>query len=60
MNCQRCLADEARYRVYSDAIDIRVCTSCAEEARELEIAVEILPNIADPIIGLGIPNQRVQ
>lgn len=43
MKCQRCLNGEvARYRVYTDAIDIKVCGLCAEEARELGITVEVL------------------
>jgi len=40
MKCQRCLGgEEARYRAYTDAMEIKVCTSCAEEARRLGIAV---------------------
>jgi hypothetical protein len=43
MKCQRCLRDEATYRVYSDTIDMKVCFACAEEACRLGIAVEVLP-----------------
>ncbi len=42
-DCQRCLrGGAARYRVYSDALDMKVCVSCAEEARALGIKVELL------------------
>lgn len=43
MECQRCLlGKEAKYRVYSDLIDMKVCETCADEARRLGIAVEVL------------------
>jgi hypothetical protein len=43
MECQRCLlGKEAKYRVYSDLIDMKVCETCADEARRLGIAVEAL------------------
>ena len=43
MKCQRCFrGEEAKYRVYTDIIDMKVCAACAEEARELGIAVEVL------------------
>lgn len=43
MKCQRCLrGEEATYRVHTDLIDIKVCTACADEARKLGIAVEVL------------------
>jgi hypothetical protein len=43
MNCQRCCKlEEAIYRVHSDLIDMNVCAVCADEARRLGIAVEIL------------------
>ena len=47
LKCQRCQTEDAQFRVFTDAIDIHVCRSCAEEARLLEIATEDLPN-ADP------------
>jgi len=47
MKCQRCHGEDAAFRVFTDAMDIHVCPSCAEEARQLEIATEDLPN-ADP------------
>ena len=47
VKCERCQADTAAFRVVTDAIDINVCPSCAEEARLLEIATEDLPN-GDP------------
>jgi len=43
MKCQRCFrGEEAKYRVYTDIIDMKVCSACAEEARKLGIAVEVL------------------
>ncbi len=43
MKCQRCWSDqEAAYRVYTDALNIKVCAKCAEEALGLGIAVEVL------------------
>jgi len=41
--CERCVGGgEARYRAFTDAMDMKVCTSCAEEARRLGILVEEL------------------
>jgi hypothetical protein len=43
MKCQRCWSDqEPAYRVYTDALNIKVCATCAEEALALGIAVEVL------------------
>jgi hypothetical protein len=43
MKCQRCCRrEEATYHVRSDIIDMKVCAACAEEARRLGLAVEIL------------------
>jgi len=42
MKCQRCQTEDAQFRVFTDAIDIDVCLSCAEEARQLKIATEDL------------------
>ena len=43
MKCQRCLSgQEATYRVRSDVIDMKVCAACADEARRLGVAVEVL------------------
>jgi hypothetical protein len=41
MVCQRCGMKEARYRTYSDILDIEVCETCAREAQQLGIAVEV-------------------
>ncbi len=44
MKCQRCIeGKEVRYRVYSDVIDMKVCPSCAAEARSLRLTIELLP-----------------
>ena len=43
MECQRCLlGKEAKYRVHTEAMEMKVCATCAEEARRLGIAVEAL------------------
>lgn len=43
MECERCFTgDEARYRVYTDIIDMKVCSACADKARKIGIAVEVL------------------
>ena len=43
MKCERCLrGEEAKYRVYTDAMEMAVCAACADEARNLEITVEPL------------------
>lgn len=43
MKCQRCLEDsEAKYRVYSDELDVKVCAKCAEEALRLGISIKAL------------------
>jgi NAD-dependent SIR2 family protein deacetylase len=41
--CERCPGyREARYRAFTEAMDMKVCASCAEEARRLGIFVEAL------------------
>jgi hypothetical protein len=43
MKCQRCYGrEDAAYRVHGDVIDMKVCAACADEARRLGIAVELL------------------
>jgi hypothetical protein len=43
MKCQRCCRrEEASCRVRSDIIDMKVCAACADEARRLGLAVEVL------------------
>jgi hypothetical protein len=43
MECQRCLTGkEAKYRIYTDIIDMKVCEVCTDEARKLGIVVEVL------------------
>jgi len=42
MKCQRCFDDQrVVYRVSSDVINLRVCASCAAEARRLGLAVKV-------------------
>jgi ribosome-binding protein aMBF1 (putative translation factor) len=48
MKCERCLnGKEAKYRVHSDMIEMKVCAACAEEAGRLGIAVEVLDRRQD-------------
>ncbi len=44
MKCQRCKADESRFRVYTEAMETKVCTLCAIVALQLGIAVVDLEN----------------
>jgi hypothetical protein len=45
MDCQRCKSNEARYRVFTDILNLEVCTSCVINALELGIAVEDLSRL---------------
>jgi hypothetical protein len=42
MKCERCSRHKAVYRVYTDAIDLKVCFACAEEASKLGLPIEVL------------------
>jgi hypothetical protein len=43
MECQRCLfGKEAKYRVYTEAMETKVCAACAHEARRLGLSIEAL------------------
>jgi hypothetical protein len=43
MKCERCPSgEEARYRAYSDIIDMKVCAACAADGRRLGVTIEIL------------------
>ena len=64
MKCQRCWSDqEAAYRVYTDALNIKVCATCAKEALRLGIAVEVLNggkrkgNVKQVSLDFGIAGQ---
>ncbi len=52
MKCQRCRANEARFRVYTEEMNTKVCTSCALVALELGITVVDLEG-GKPLIGLA-------
>ncbi len=43
LKCQRCQKEDTAFRVFTDAMDIAVCPSCAEEARQRKITTEDLP-----------------
>jgi hypothetical protein len=41
MQCERCCkGEEARYCVYTEAMEMTVCAACTDEARKLGISVE--------------------
>jgi hypothetical protein len=43
MECERCLTgNAAKYRVYSDIIDMKVCAACADVALEVGLVIEAL------------------
>ena len=59
MKCQRCFkVQDIQYRVYTEVIDQKVCSSCAKEARELGIAVEVLDSGERKKIGCRQGNQK--
>jgi hypothetical protein len=58
MNCQRCLrAEEARYRAYSDIIDMKVCAACAADGRKLGLSIEVLDPLRSPLAQLTLPQR---
>jgi hypothetical protein len=61
MNCERCLrAEEARYRAYSDIIDMKVCGACAADGRRLGLAIEVLDLLHSPLPQLARPQRLPQ
>jgi hypothetical protein len=43
MECERCFnGEQAKYRAYTDIIDMKVCPVCADKARKVGIAVEVI------------------
>jgi hypothetical protein len=49
MRCQRCFrANEACHRVQSEIMDIAVCDICAEEAKQLGLAIEVFNAFEPP------------
>ncbi len=52
MKCERCRANEARYRVYTEEMNTKVCNSCALVALELGITVADLEG-DKPLLGLA-------
>jgi protein-arginine kinase activator protein McsA len=64
MKCERCRGrEEAAYRVRSDVIDMKVCAACADEARNLGLAVEAIDGekkAAESSVtwGVGMPDQK--
>ena len=58
MKCQRCVkGKEAKYRVDSEVLDLKVCSSCAAEACTLRLAVELLhPVKQEETTPMVVPN----
>jgi hypothetical protein len=43
MKCQRCWSDqEPAYRVFTDALNIKVCATCAKEALDWGLLLKFL------------------
>lgn len=60
MECERCfIGEEARYRVYTDIIDMKVCSVCADKARKIGIAVEVLGGEGKTNSVGTIPHSRI-
>ncbi len=59
MTCQRCQGEDVEFRVFTDTIDLDVCPSCAQMARQLNIATEELPK-KRKASSSGKPRQAVQ
>jgi hypothetical protein len=58
MNCERCLrAEEARYRAYSDIIDMKVCGACAADGWQLGLTIEVLDPLHSPLPQLARPQR---
>lgn len=59
MTCQRCLSAEARFRAFTDLMDIAVCAACAEEAQKLGIPVEPLGRGSGATLPEGYPTRAL-
>jgi hypothetical protein len=59
MECQRCLTGkEARYRDYTDVMEIDICPSCAAEAGRLGISLaELVVDGHPPTTSLKAPQR---
>jgi len=57
--CQRCLmGKEARYRAYTDVMEIDICRSCAAEARRLGIPLASLVSDGQPSTSSKAPEYK--
>jgi hypothetical protein len=60
MKCERCVrAEEARYRAYSDIIDMKVCGACAVEGQQLGLGIEVLNSLHSSLPRLEWPERRL-
>ena len=59
VECQRCLTGkDARYRAYTDVMEIDICRSCAAEARRLGISLASLVSDGHPSTSLKTPGHK--
>jgi hypothetical protein len=60
MKCERCpKAEEARYRAYSDIIDMKVCAACAADGRRLGLSIEVLDAVRSSAPPAQWPRRRL-
>jgi hypothetical protein len=61
MKCERCpKAEEARYRAYSDIIDMKVCAACAADGRRLGLSIEVLDPLRSSVSQAQRPRRRLR
>jgi hypothetical protein len=60
MKCERCVrAQEARYRAYSDILDMKVCAACAAEGCQLGLSIDVLDSLQSSLLRLEWPERRL-
>jgi hypothetical protein len=61
MKCERCPSgEEARYRAYSDIIDMKVCAACAADGRRLGLSIEVLDPRRSSVPQAQWPRRRLR
>jgi hypothetical protein len=61
MKCERCPeGEEARYRAYSDIIDMKVCARCAADGRRLGLGIEVLDPVRSSVPQAQWPRRRLR
>jgi hypothetical protein len=60
MKCERCPSgEEARYRAYSDIIDMKVCAACAADGRRLGVTIEVLDPLRSSVLRAQRPRRHL-